>query len=124
LIKHEFNVTISFVDSRSGQLRALAYELEFRCSSVDGRVDMRMDVRSVSHVTCCIVLVTLRKYNWIEFIEYVMQYNLTDPEMQYISFVHIISRFQARCSLGNFVGFCCFGWKIGVLSTVMGLFYR
>lgn len=49
-----------------------------------------------------------------------MQYNLTEPEMQYISFVRIISRFQAHCSLGNFVGFCCFGWKIGFLFTVMG----
>ena len=62
MIKHEFNVTINFVDSRSGQLCALADELEFRCNNVGGRADMRMDGRSVSHVTCCIVLVTLRKY--------------------------------------------------------------
>jgi hypothetical protein len=87
-----------------------------------------MDGRSVPHVTCCVVLVTLRKYTllgyWIEFVEYMMQYNLTEPEMQYIYFVHIISRFQAHCSLGNLVGFCCFGWKFDFLSTVMELYYR
>lgn len=53
---------INFVDNRSGQLRALANELEFRYNIVVGRVDMRADGRSVSHVTRCIVLVTLRKY--------------------------------------------------------------
>jgi hypothetical protein len=62
-------------------------------------------------------------YYWFEFIACMMQYNLTEPEVQYISFVRIISRFQTHCLLGNFVGFCCFGWKIDFLSTVMGLYY-
>lgn len=50
-----------------------------------------------------------------------MQYNLTEPEMQYISFVRIISRIRVHCSLYNFVGFCCFGWEIDFLSALMGL---
>jgi len=61
-------VTINFVDSRSKQLRALADELEFRYNNVVGRVDMRMDGRSVSHVTCCIVLVTLRQFILLDWI--------------------------------------------------------
>jgi hypothetical protein len=51
-------------------------------------------------------------YYLFEFVEYMMQYNLTEPEMQYISFVRIVSRFQAHCRCVTSLAFAVLDGKL------------
>jgi hypothetical protein len=54
------------------------YLISGGCNSSVGRVDVRVDSRSVSDVSCCVVTITPRKYILLDiiasYIEYMMQY--------------------------------------------------